>query len=428
MPQSTPLKSFVKASIDGKNGNGKTGTAARLAVGLALEYGNGGPVIVADSEERWRFIDRNIFQVEGIPLIRVNGGTLVGVLESLTLAEKKGAAVWVGDQLTTPWKEAVDSFSFGNGELTFKRRQQLEHQWDPLVQGFRYGQFHAIGCGRLGYNWQNVEDENGEMQLIQGESKFNAGGGNNFGYEADLELEMQRKTAIIGTQKFMGKFFGAKPMPRYLCNVIKDAASELLNGQQFAFEAKPGAYQKGDYKTVLNAFRPYIDYMRMIDAPQPATNSSRDLIVTGKTDWARDQSMRKGYCEEIENLLNQCFPGGEKLSALHKMYRNLTLEYLNGFSSWSRMEEEIATINLDRNVKILHALRTRLTTTDRITDQSSLAAVLHLATDDVLDPGHGVTLLELMTAKSVDAVKAGKRGPQPVVQAMDRGAEEAFGD
>src|SRR5437870_3244571 len=46
MPQS-----YLKASIDGLNGSGKTGTAARLAVGIAIEYCNHSPVIVYDSEE-----------------------------------------------------------------------------------------------------------------------------------------------------------------------------------------------------------------------------------------------------------------------------------------------------------------------------------------------------------------------------------------
>ena len=77
------------------------------------------------------------------------------------------------------------------------------------------------------------------------------------------------------------------------------------------------------------------------------------------------------------------------------------------------MEEEVPTINIRRNVEIIKALRTRIDEGEKITDQPSLAGLLHLASDDVLKPGHGVTLIELMTAKSFQTVQP--KGPQPIV-------------
>lgn len=59
----------------------------------------------------------------------------------------------------------------------------------------------------------------------------------------------------------------------------------------------------------------------------------------------------------------------------------------------------------------MKALRTRLGSGEKITDQASLAALLHLATEDVLHPGHALTLLQVMTAKS--------KSPQPVVKVLD---------
>jgi len=82
------------------------------------------------------------------------------------------------------------------------------------------------------------------------------------------------------------------------------------------------------------------------------------------------------------------------------------------------MEEEIATINLKRNVEIIKALRARMDKGEKITDNASHAALLHLATEDVLHPEHTVTLLELMTAKSVQNVQP--KALQPIVPIMDK--------
>lgn len=162
-----------------------------------------------------------------------------------------------------------------------------------------------------------------------------------------------------------------------------------------------------------------IEFRAKLGQAKRAASTSRELIVSGKTEWAKDKTARTGYLEELSNLLDHCFPGGEKRSKLDAMYRNLTLEFLNGFSSWSRQEDasEVSTINLKRNVEIVKALRARMGAGEKPTDQASLAALLHLASDDVLNPGHGVTLHELMAAKSVEAAKP--KGPQPVVNAMD---------
>jgi hypothetical protein len=103
------------------------------------------------------------------------------------------------------------------------------------------------------------------------------------------------------------------------------------------------------------------------------------------------------------------------------MFRHLTLEYLNGFSSWSRMEEETKPSICERNVEIIKKMRARLQAGERITDQNALVGMLHLATEDVLHPGKNMTLLELLAAKSVGSSN-GK--PQPVVAAQDAVAEE----
>jgi hypothetical protein len=411
------LGSFMKASIDGVNGSGKSGTSARLAVGISKELCNGAPVLVADSEERWRVYEHTIFKPEGVPLIRMAGNSLISLQTAIDAVEAKGCCVFVGDQLTTPWKEGLLEFSDSDGHLSFEKRQQLMKLWMPFIERYRYGQFHAICCGRIGYEWEYLEGENGRLQLTKGDTKFNAGGGENFGYEADLELEMQRN------KRRFRSLIRAGTKVEYICDVIKDATVGVLNGEQFVFAGQKGLYKVGEYQQVFKAFAPYLKLMREIAMPVASGASTRQLMVGGKTTWAKDQSERKALLEELDNLLSQCFPGGEKRSKLDAMFRNLTLEFLNGYSSWSRMEEEATTVKLIDHVAIVKNMRARMQAGERVVDQNSLAGLLHLSTEDVLHPGHGKTLFEIMAAYS--GGKNGKaRGPQPVVDALDREAQD----
>lgn len=413
--------SYLKASIDGPNGSGKSGTSARLAVGISKELCNGAPVLVADSEDRWRILKKVIFDVERVPLIVMPGHSLVSVQAALDRAKSEGCCCFVDDQLTTPWMEGVRAFSYENGLLSFERRQQLMNQWEPIIRGFRYGKFHAIFCGRLGYQWENIEDENGNLQLTQGDSKFNAGGGSNFGYEAELELEMRRRK-----RRIMGLFRGKTSM-EYVCDVIKDATAGLLNGKQFTFTAGDGLYKPGDYRSVLEAIRPYLDFMAGIEDATPDPSSTKTVIVGGKTAWAKDQTERTGLLEELDANLSMAFPSGEGKSKLAKMFRDLTLENLNGFISWSRMEEESSTEQIGKDLLIVKAIRKRVEAGELPTDQASLYKLIELAGEDVFHPGKHISLFEAMGLATL--AKLPPRKAQPVVKIAEmQRADEWAGD
>lgn len=412
--------SYLKLSTDGTNGSGKTCTMAQLAAGIAKEYCNSGDVHVFDSSDRWPSWKVHIFDREKIRLVITPGNSIAALQESLNRFRKEKGAVYVADDLTVPWTSGLAAFSYANGNLPFDRRAQLLNQWNKFVQPFQLGDFHAIACGRLGYHWENVEDaETGEVKLLQGDSKFNAGGSQNFGYDCNLECEMRRR------KKRILNLLRSKTTMEYLCDVVKDADSVISN-QQFIFEGKNFAtgYKPGDYKAVLNHFRAHVEFRMKLTQPSRPAVSDQNLIVSGKTEWGKDQAERKALLEELDANLSMCFPTGEGKSKLAKMFRDITLEYLNGFISWSRMEEEVTTKNLERNVLIVKAMRKRIERNKEMpTDQASIAALLHLSTEDVLHPGHGMTLLELMTAQSLP-----KRGPQPVVAIMDRAADEIGAD
>jgi hypothetical protein len=388
-------QSYLRVSVNGLNGSGKTCTTALLACAIAIEYGDRRPVYVFDASDRWRAWKRHIFDVEKIPLVIVHGESIAVLQKAISDARDNRCSVFVADDLTVPWMEGVDSFSNEYGTLTFDRRAQLVREWKEFVKLFRHGNFHSLACGRTGYVWTNIEDEDGNEKLHQGDSKFNAGGGENFGYDADLEIEMRRrKRRILGLLR-------GKQTVEHIVDIVKDAHG-VLNGQQFAFTDWVGVYQKGGYKPVLEALRPHIEFVLSLDPGPYDDETSRKLIVSGKTAWAADQSNRKSLLEELEANLAMCFPTGEGKTKLAQMFRALTLEGLNGYISWTRMEDELPTDKIERNLLIVKAMRKRIEAKEVPVDQPSLLALLNCAVQDVLHPGRGLSLIEVMGVKSIE--------------------------
>lgn len=400
-------QSYLKASVDGVNGSGKTCTVAQLACGLAKEYGNGA-VHVFDSSDRWPAWKVHIFDKEGVPLVITYGKTIVALQEAIDRAEQEKASVFVADDLTVPWMDGLAEFAYDNGSLPFDRRQQLVNEWNLFVEPFQFGEFHSIACGRLGYHWENVEDEDGNEKLHQGDSKFNAGGSSNFAYDCILELEMRRrKRRILGLLR-------GRTSVEYLCDVIKDA-NDILNDQQFIFSpfGKDG-YQKGDYRKVLDCFRTHIEFRRKLKPVPLHQGSTSDLIVGGKTAWAKDQAERRRLLENIAGLFDFCY--GSQQSSAGKMFRNLTLEAWGHGWSWSSMEENASTAQLENYVAIMQAMRRRAEQKELPHDQSSLLMLLKLSMDDVREPdGKHITLIEAM------GIEPGRKNgkPQRVVKSLD---------
>lgn len=400
--------SFLKTSVDGTNGSGKTCTIAQLALGLSKEYRGGCPVHVFDSSDRWSAWKVKMFDVEKIPLVITYGRSIAVLQDAILRAADLEKVIFVGDDLTVPWLEGVEAFSYENGAMPFERRQQLMNEWNEFVEPFQCGDFDALACGRLGFRWEKVEDENGEEQIKQGDSKFNAGGSQNFAYDAVLELEMRRRV-----RRLLGLIRG-RTIVEYVCDVIKDA-NDVLNLKQFVFSPFPDGYQKGDYKKVLDSLRPHIEFRNSLPRQPFQYVSSRNLIKGGETAWSRDQAEHRKHLETIQGLWDYCY--GSQQSTLGRMFRNLSLETWGFQWSWSDFEKTASTEKLAECVAIMQAVRRRIENKETPTDHKSLEILLQLATDEVHQPsGRYISLMEAMGIESLKK----PRKAQPIVAAMDK--------
>lgn len=426
---------FAKGSFFGPGGTGKTTLLAMLLIYLSKTYHNSAPVAWLASEKGVDFII-DIFKAEGVPLLLQRTRSFLDLRAAGREALREGACGIGIDSITHFWQELFEEGMNGKNATgpRLQRIGKIKAEWAPFTQDFQDLPIHFLVSGRMGFVWDEVElpDDKGVLQkeISKSGTKIKAEG--DFGHEPDLAVEtaQMEDPDFVRYEKVRGR--ARKTFKSQMLHVatVKKCRVWALNGQAFTWKDQP-AYKLGYYATVAKSFEPYFKAINIGGAHhvEDTTRPKSDVLFEhgSSESFYQDRQVRVGLLEEISALLDQCFPGGEKRSKQDAMYRNLTLEQLNGFMSWSRMEEELSALQLERNVLVLQKMRKRITAGETVTNQQSLAALVHLAEEDLDHPAHGMSLLEVMTAYSLESVN-GKRGPQPVVQAMDRGAEEAFGD
>src|ERR1051325_4913194 len=183
----------LKIGIFSPQGGGKTTTAALIALALSVQYHDRAPVYVTDTEPGWQFLKR-LFKIEGVELIQRTTPTFKAMMANMHEAERIGACVYSVDSLSIIWNELMQSFKTkNNGFIPINKWGDIRQMWNDYVTLFLNSSFHALALGRLGNITEEIslnEDNPAETKLMKTGTQFKAGGGESFGYEPHLLLEL----------------------------------------------------------------------------------------------------------------------------------------------------------------------------------------------------------------------------------------------
>jgi hypothetical protein len=344
----------IKVGFFGSQGSGKTTSAALLAAALSKELYGGAPVFVTDTEPGWQFLKRRVFAVEGIEMHQRTEPTFKAMVANIREAEKLGCCVWAIDSLTVIWNELMQSFKKNRGFIPIDKWGDIKAMWNDYVTLFLNSKMNCFALGRLGNDMEEVQDEStpGKTTLVKVGTKFKAGGGESFGYEPHLllELSLERKAKTVKGSKLEGE---GRMVHRV--DVLKDR-TWALNGKTLRWSDK-AKYEKGGYRTVWDSIKPHFDEVQQtMGIVTIKAGSSADLISEdGNSEYYQLKQRRNVLTAELHATMDLLW-GGQAKEA--KELRIRVFEHIFGF----RSKEAADAANLEtieRGVRILQAFEKR---------------------------------------------------------------------
>jgi hypothetical protein len=363
----TNEQTAAKVGIFGDTGSGKTTTGGLLALGLSLSYCNSRPVAMMDTESASDFLVP-IYDKEGVELLTLKSRAFADLRTVVAEAEESRCAVLIVDSITHVWNELLESFC-RKKQITkpeFHHWNEIKSVWDTWTTKFLCSPLHIIVNGRLAFEYEYQENEQGRKELVKGDSKMRAEG--QFGYEPHLLIEMEKVRDTAGAHRG-GRFL-------HRAYVLKDR-SWALNGKSFDFADKDG-YEKGDWDNVYTSFVSHFEFLNIGGRQQSAPTSSSDSLFgpDGSSEYYRQERRKRIVLEEIENTMVLLWPGQDQKS---KRIKLLVIQTLFGTRSWEAVQQRTIK-QLEEGLKVLRELETAQTNTEVWNEEAILELVRGLVT------------------------------------------------
>jgi len=375
-PQAKPQVVPVKVGWYGSQGSGKTTSAALFSIALSKEIYGGAPIMVTDSEPGWQFL-KPIFAVEGVEMIQRTQPTFKAMVANIQEAEKLGCCVYNIDSLTVIWQEIMQSFKAkGSGFISIDKWGDIKQLWNSYTTLFLNSVMCCNALGRLGNEMEEVQDERqpGKTTLVKVGTKFKAGGGESFGYEPHLllELSLERKTKVRAGSRLEGE---GRMVHRV--DVLKDR-TWALNGKVIRWSDTPG-YKKGGYKTVWESLKPHFDRVQLTMAHvKLQSGDSTSLIAdSGQSDWYEKKQRKDVLAAELHAAMELLW-GGTAKEAKHMRLK--VFEHIFGFLSKEAADAASLTV-IERGVRILQNFQKRCKKEEAILGKSEAEILAQLDID-----------------------------------------------
>jgi len=204
---------FVKASIGGFAGSGKTETATRFIIGCYKDMKIEKPLLIIDNEKGSRFLVPKFTQA-GIKTYVKDTVQLADVLAAIELLNQGEIGCLFVDTLTKVWYKYIRDYRTANGHFTgdgkTKRFITLQ-DWGKILPAWQEefsdrfvaceGNF--VFTGRGGFQYEKEEDEKNEAGEVTHKGQFVKSGvkmklAGETPFEPDLNIWMEQQQDIVG--------------------------------------------------------------------------------------------------------------------------------------------------------------------------------------------------------------------------------------
>lgn len=337
---------YLKCGIFGFQGSGKTFTATNIGIGVCKATGNLSMAYFA-TEPGHNFLLSRI-RAEGINVFDVKSRAFDDLIATINECVQEKINVLIVDSITHVWQELKDSYE----SKTKKKRLEFQDWgkikgkggWLDYADLFNNSTVHIIACGRAGYEYDTLVNEDGSKDLVKTGTKMRAEA--EFGFEPSLVIEMERLTKAdlsleatnkiknISERKRARQSIAATPGTEFVhrMHVLKDRA-DIINGHHFDFTGRV------TWQNIFEAVKPHFDSLNIggehegIDTNR--TSEGRFEQKTGDTQYQEDRRRVTIAMEEIKAEYDKNLPG---TAVEVKTARLKVNEFIFKTNSWTAME------------------------------------------------------------------------------------------
>lgn len=193
---------FLKLGINGFAGDGKSFTAAMIAVGLHRMIRSTKPIAIYDTEKAAKALT-GYFRDEGIEaLVDDTNRSLKGWNMTVQECIAGAADILITDSITHIWEDYVNSFKEQRNRtrLTMEDWGILKPKWrKDFSEFYVMAPLHIIFTGRAGFEYEFTKDENGKKEIQKSGVKMKAEGETAF--EPDILILMTQVEDLTGDEK-----------------------------------------------------------------------------------------------------------------------------------------------------------------------------------------------------------------------------------
>jgi hypothetical protein len=315
---------YFKAGFMGEAGSGKTHTSAITAIGLVqylkqrgLPEGNK-PVFMLDTENGRSWV-KDLFEEAGIAFHALPTRAFKDLVPAVREAEKEASVLFI-DSITHFWEDLQTSYLRRLSEVRRREVTALEFQdwnyikttWRKFSDAYVTSNLHCILCGRLGHEYEQVQDERtGKKKIEQSGVKMQAEKG--LGYEPNILVWMERDLNLANREQTR------------TATILKDR-SRRIDGKTFS-------------QPTFETFLPHVEFMSLGGKHETVdTNRNSDDMMPGD-EGGRDLTRvrRQIAIEEIEALLLAHGLAGTSMEVKQK--RSQTIKKHFGTVSKTEIEE-----------------------------------------------------------------------------------------
>lgn len=240
-------KPFLKIGFQGFAGDGKTFTAALLAIALHKKIKSTKPVAIFDTEHAAKAL-KPLFEQNKVKAQSTKERSLAALSKAIKWCEDGGSDILIIDSLTHVWEH------FLNAYMTQKNRRQLQFQdWGILKPKWKNefstpfvdAKVHILFTGRAGYTYDNElikDEETGKERREIHKSGIKMKVENETAYEPDILVLMESVENLLTDPKTIYR----------TATILKDRTN-TIDGQTLNWDGKKKGVDFEDFKPAINA-------------------------------------------------------------------------------------------------------------------------------------------------------------------------------